>query len=415
MEQTKPKVNTPVVATSQGASDSPCHAATNDPVRKSNASGYEDMRQSAPADQEAERQHEAVEALNNTSSPPRWIVSGPSPPPADAEPALENEYGGESSGSTQLKPRAFSSDSDVSFLMLAPHPANNMPTAAFPQPPTRSNLLAPPPPGNVHASAASTSTDVDGPSGTNIPYGLRPTEHDTPHVPHPLDGPRHESRCGIVDNSDFAERCSKYGQWLIDRPADPHTAAKIGHGAGVAFTFFEAEFLDFPGVKAIKIVHPLCEVQLRSIDWDTLRAVAFHLRQYVGKRAVSTSKRNAAVQKAESSSVAMVEREIEARRWEKKRAADHSSSESLSTMSGTPRDERPPQDQHTPAPLQRKDSPIMHASSMPRGIATPPSRMNRPEFNTRRCQRLTRILAEPEADDVANTQSQDEHSESSPV
>lgn len=284
--------------------------------------------------------------------------------------------------------RRFSSDSDVSTLVLSPRPTQSIPMTNFLHPPTHQHPRTPPPPASAQAPP-SMGEGVSSPQ-SDTPYGLRPTAHDTHHAPHPLDGPRHTSRTGIGRNDDFARHCLKYGPWLIDRPADPHTTVKIGHGSGVAFRHFEAEFLDFAGVKAIKIVHPLCATQLRGLDWDVMRSVAVHLRQYIGTRAVSTSIRSEAVQKAEKLSLGMVERELESRNWERKRAKDH-----LSGSDGSDAGSDSSEDDPLFTSLSFNDLGVLGVTSVPSTTATPPERSSRrPEFNTRHSYRRTNPVSE---------------------
>lgn len=333
-------------------------------------------RPNSTQDREAERQREAVEALNHIASPPLWTVSGPtiatSLDEAQAVPGQAPDL--------LQQPRRLSNDSDVSDLVLSPRPTQPIPVAGFLTPPARQDLRTPPP--SMAATAPPGGLEFS--CGSSIPYGLRPTEHDTHHAPHQLDGPRHTSRCGIASNDQFALHCSKYGQWIIDRAPDPHTTIKIGHGGGVAFRFFEAEFLDFTGVKTIKIVHPLCAIQLRGLDWDVVRSVALHLRQYVGRRAFSKSHRTEAVQQAEQLSLRLVEFELQSRAWERKKAADDASGSDAADPASGLADHSPPP--HTPLRYQNKS--FVSTGSFAPTVATPPRRTDRPDFNTRRSLRF---------------------------
>lgn len=352
---------------------------------------------------EAERQHEAVGALNNAASPPKWTISCPTAPNVVQAytPKLDKSQIVGEANSIQLHQRRLSTNSDISILVLEPRPTCTILEANLLLPLTRLDSPTPPPSEN---DLALPSFITSGPSASPV-HRLCANKHNTGHASHHLDGPRHMSRCGIPDDQAFTQHCLKHSKWLIDRPVEPQTTAQIGHNDGVAFRCIEADFLGFQGVKAIKIMHPLCPMELVGLDWDVMRAVSFHLRQYVGRKAVCTSHRREIVQRAETTSLEMVEREVETRGGEGKRAANDSSSSERTDGSSDSSEES-----SMTAFQEDKPDPVQFMK-----ISTPPSRTGRPEFNTRRSEWRTRNMKGRMAHDALYLVSAGEQSDDFPT
>lgn len=276
---------------------------------------------------------------------------------------------------------ASNADSDVSILIPEPRHILAISEADYVLPLTQLNPSIPPP---SDSDLTLPSLCASGPSRS--PHRFCSNKPNASHAQHVLDGPRFTSRCGIADDQVFKRHCLKYGAWIIDRPVDPQCTVHVGHADGLAFRCFDAKFLGYPGVEAIKIMHPLCAIELMGLDWDVTRAVAVHLRQYVGKRAVSTSKRKEIVQRAETTSLGMVEREVETRRRERAGAADKSSSPEITNE---PQESLSLKDNCSIISLFHKSSSGLFGAFDP--FRTLNSRKpGRPDFNTKPCEQRKR-------------------------
>ncbi|CAK1365525.1 unnamed protein product [Cercospora beticola] len=154
------------------------------------------------------------------------------------------------------------------------------------------------------------------------PHDLRPTSLNTHHAPTSLSGPRLRSHIGLDDYDAFVQHCFTSTK-VLDSDADPCTMTQIGHSTTELFQphqFIDIAVLGFEGIKAVKLVHPLCSREVECLSFDVLRYIDYVLSESDAVRSLTWTKdareKSVLARCAEKQSLSMVEKELAARKWE---------------------------------------------------------------------------------------------------
>ncbi|KAF2208458.1 hypothetical protein CERZMDRAFT_87832 [Cercospora zeae-maydis SCOH1-5] len=182
-------------------------------------------------------------------------------------------------------------------------------------------------------TASTTSSGVITPAAYATSHGGQPTHSSVHHAPTPLDGPRLRSDLGLQDDDAFEELCLRSAK-ILSRDADPCTTIQIGHSTTEIFKphrYVDLAALGVEGIKAVKLVHPMCAEEIKRLSFDALRYIDFVLREADVARSLiwqSTNSRRAILAKrAEKKSLRMLEKELEMRRWELQRKREAGASQ----------------------------------------------------------------------------------------
>ncbi|GIZ48147.1 hypothetical protein CKM354_001122000 [Cercospora kikuchii] len=170
----------------------------------------------------------------------------------------------------------------------------------------------------VSTSANGSTTPVE----RSHPRTLRPASLNTHHAPTTLSGPRLQSHIGLDDYDAFVEHCFTSAKTL-GSDADPCTTAQIGHSTNELFQphqFIDIAVLGFEGIKAVKLVHPLCPREVECLSFDVLRYIDYVLSESDAVHSLTwtkdASEKSVLARCAEKQSLSMVEKELATRKWE---------------------------------------------------------------------------------------------------